>query len=378
MMRVLHLLHTTRMDGSTLSFINMLRGLVDKGVNAIVVGPKLQTPFSDVLNEIGAEYHEIRIVESVYPVEKNIMYPLRIINLLMRKYNSYIDLRRVVNETKPDIIHTNTGVLSEGYSVAKSHKIHHVWHLREYQDVGLNWAIYPSKKNLIKKLKKTNVITVSKGVLNHFELEESQYARVIYNGILSRYNYQDQVPKDKYFLCASRICEQKGFDDVISVFADFHKEFPNYRLVILGEGDELYIERLKGQAEDLGCDSSIDWLGYKSNVMPYMQKAQALIVASHFEGFGRMTAEACFAGCLVVGRNSGGTKEILAETGGYLFDDNMGFLDALCEVVSLSPDEYKEKALFAQQKARQLYSIEGNVEETYKFYQDILSDEQKG
>lgn len=366
------------MDGSTISFINMLRGVVEKGVNAIVVGPKLQSNFTSVINEIGVDYHEVRITESIYPSKQNILYPFRVINLLRRKYISFIDLQRVVNETKPDLIHTNSGVLCEGYSISKSHRIPHVWHLREYQDVGLNWAIFPSKKNLIKKLKKTNVITVSKGVLNHFELDESQHARVIYNGILSRYNYQVDVPKEKYFLCASRICEQKGFDDVISVFADIHKEFPDYRLVILGDGDVQYIERLKVKAQILGCGSAIDWLGYKSDVMSYMQRATALIVASHFEGFGRMTAEACFAGCLVVGRNSGGTTEILSETGGFLFDDNNAFIEALRDVVSLSAEEYDKKAQYAKEIARQLYSIEGNVDKIYGFYQDILSDEQKG
>ena len=40
-----------------------------------------------------------------------------------------------------------------------------------------------------------------------------------------------------------------------------------------------------------------------------MSKALALFVPSSFEGFGFITVEAMFCGCLVIGRNTGGTKE---------------------------------------------------------------------
>lgn len=50
-----------------------------------------------------------------------------------------------------------------------------------------------------------------------------------------------------------------------------------------------------------------------------MSKAQALIVASRFEGFGFITTEAMWNDCLVIGKNIAGTKEQfdngVAETG---------------------------------------------------------------
>lgn len=376
-MKVLYVLHTSQMHGSTLSFLNLAEGLIGKGVEVAVAGPELHEELSQRLNRLGIGYYPVRIAQSVYP-QRGRLYLGRLFNLLKRKHNSLCDIQRVAETVKPDIIHTNTGVIREGYRVAKKLAIPHVWHIREYQDNDFSWQIFPSKRSFINKLHKSYVITITEDIKTYFDLHDYSRVTTIYNGV-----YKCDLPyvvseKEKYFLCASRISKEKGFDAVISAFSSFHKIFPNYRLKILGDGDQTYIEHLKKKADRENCLLAIDWLGYKADVIPYMQKAKALIVASYFEGFGRMTAEACFAGCLVVGRNSGGTKEILAETGGYLFDDNMGFLDALCEVVSLFPDEYKEKALFAQQKARQLYSIEGNVEETYKFYQDILSDEQKG
>ena len=103
-----------------------------------------------------------------------------------------------------------------------------------------------------------------------------------------------------------------------------------------------------------------------------MKKAKALIVGSYNEGFGRMTAEAAFAGCLVIGRNSGGTKEILKKTGGYTFVNNDGLINAMKDIELLSDEEYIKKAKHAQKVAQQLYSTEQNVDSIYSFYLKIL------
>ncbi len=142
-------------------------------------------------------------------------------------------------------------------------------------------------------------------------------------------------------------------------------------------GNLEFIEYLKRLSISCGCFNSIEWLGYQKDVLSYMNKATALIVASHFEGFGRMTAEACFAGCLVIGRNSGGTREILKETSGFLFNDNNELVSSMQMVSSLAPKEYQERALYAQHKAQELYSIDNNIDQTYNFYKEILSQWKK-
>lgn len=50
--------------------------------------------------------------------------------------------------------------------------------------------------------------------------------------------------------------------------------------------------------------------GYEGATMSFLllKYASALLVASPSEGLGRMTAEAAFAGCMVIGYNAAGTK----------------------------------------------------------------------
>ena len=133
-----------------------------------------------------------------------------------------------------------------------------------------------------------------------------------------------------------------------------------------------YISFLKNLCVDLSMKDSVVFQGYTDNVLPYLISAQGLIVASYNEGFGRMTAEASFCGCLVIGRNTGGTKEILEETGGFLFNTNEELLDSMCLLADLDQNEYTNRVLFSQNRAVSLYSIEQNVETINGYYCKIL------
>ena len=84
-----------------------------------------------------------------------------------------------------------------------------------------------------------------------------------------------------------------------------------------------------------------------------------------------MTAEACFNGCLVIGRNTGGTREILQTTGGFLFDNIDTLVEQMENVCRLSNEEYQNMALTAQEKAIALYSTESNSEQIYNIYKQL-------
>ena len=103
-----------------------------------------------------------------------------------------------------------------------------------------------------------------------------------------------------------------------------------------------------------------------------MKKATALLVASPFEGFGRMTAEACFNGCIVIGKDSGGTREILSQTGGYLYKTQKEMILHMEATASISFKDYVQIAQKAQKKAQSLFSIEKYTSDIYSIYEKAL------
>ena len=143
--------------------------------------------------------------------------------------------------------------------------------------------------------------------------------RVIYNGIYKKNQTRFNSEKSKYFLFVGRLEFIKGIEQVLEAFFEFARTNYDYKLKIAGDGDEQYKALLLKKVNTIGFSERIDFLEFKDNIDELMANATALIVASSYEGFGRVTAEAMFNGCLVVGLNSGGTKEILEK-------DNLGLL----------------------------------------------------
>ncbi len=385
-MKVLYILHTAEMHGATMSFLSMLQGLIGNGVKAFVVVPQKNNLFENKIKEIGASLFVLPICYSIIPsyshVKQNIIKRFtkliwHTINLCIKKFHSFCAVYRISRAIRPDIIHTNVGIIHEGFWCAKILRVPHVWHIREYQDLDFDWMIFPSKKLFQKELCNSNVIAISEGLIEHFGQKTNEKAICIYNGIYKIKDVTIVLPKKEYFLLASRISPSKGHEDVIRAFASFYMKHSGYRLVILGSGPDKYIEDLKTITHTLHCEKAIDWMGFQKDVRSFMKDAKALIVASHFEGFGRMTAEASFAGCMVIGRDTGGTKEILEQTKGITFFSVEELEIAMCKVAEMNESEYLRKIEYAQKKAVEKFSIEQNVIKVNQLYENILDQKSK-
>lgn len=381
-MKVLYIVNSTVMGGATISFFNMVLGVMKFGVSPVVIGPGEKEGdgrelFFDTLEKNGIKYYESEVPLQIWPMvcsyRSFLGFPVLLVKFLFNNFLTRRRINRIVSKENPDLIHTNVGALQVGFEVSERLNIPHIWHIREYQDEDFKWKIFPSKKRLISKFKRSSsVVAITKDLLRHFELSENSVATCIYNGILSRKDLSYMPHKKSYFLCASRIDESKGHKDVIIAFSSFVKRHPDYELVILGFGSDKLMTSLKQLARDLGCSENIRWEGYKENVTDYMKEATALLVGSYSEGFGRMTAEACMLGCIPIGRNTAGTKEIIQTVGGFCFETNEDLADCMDKVASMDEKTYANVALPIQRKAIDLFSIEANVDQIYDAYRNVL------
>lgn len=378
-MRVLYVLNTTAMGGGNISLINMLKGLYDKGVEIYIVyaGRKMDSVFYNETKDIVYGYYHNWMHSYWHPrikMRKTVKQKIKSIIVRIFCLSEDIGLQRIVKKVKPDIIHTNVGVMHTGFKVAKKNGIPHIWHLREYQTKDFDFVIEPSYDEFVAMLHQSYIIAITKDILSYFKLDDYDKARCVYNGCFTRKDTYFDYPKEKYFLCCSQIVRSKGHKDVINAFAKFYAVHKDYKLVIAGFGEKDYIDELNDILKKEDIESVVEFVGYKEDVKPLMRKARALIVASLCEGFGRMTAEASFCGCLVIGRNSGGTKEILENTGGFLYGEGRSeLLEAMNQVADLSDDEYRNIVARAQAIAIDTYSIEQNVDMVSEFYREILA-----
>lgn len=384
-MRILFLAATLNWVGAAISVLNLLKGLRSKGIDCYVVTSSdysIDKNMVDALEEIGVQWTSIHFYWDIYDpkgpsglrgLARRARHPLKKFKENKIRENAKNQLERIIRDYHPDIVHTTVGEIGIGYEVCQKLGIKHVWHLREYQDKDFGWHIYPTKDEFCQRLKETDaVITITDGIRSYFHLSDCPHAFTIYNGI---YNHDDVCfvyPKEKYFLSASRIVEAKGIMDVVKAFSLFHREFPEYQLLLAGMGDESYINAIKSSAECLSCSDDIKFLGHRSDVRVLMQKATALLVGSYNEGFGRMTAEAMFCGCIPIGRNAAGTKEIIEKTDGFLFNNIKEMTEQMKQVACMSHDEYKRIAIRAQGLSGNLFSNENYVKSVIEVYKKVL------
>lgn len=383
-MRILYILHNKSVDGSLLTWINMTDYLMQRGIECSVICEKslMQfTEFSDFVKKNNISIFETDVQQSVrnFPPSKitqKIKWYWKCITLLRRKFLFFLRLKRIVNFIQPDIIHTNTGVVHEGAFIARFNKIPHVWHLREYQNLGCELWIYPNKRVYDKVLRLSNVVTLTNDIKCHFNLYDYENVKVIPDGVYYESEAVFRMPKEDYFLCVSRIHFQKNLEEAFLAFASFYQENKTFKLLIAGDGDKVYTNQLRKLTESLGISQAVEFLGFcnKSKVRELMQSAKAVLVPSRYEGFGLMTAEAIFNGSIVIGRAEGGTLEILNETGGFLYTSGK---DELAEnmrlVSSLSDSDYRMLVSRAQKKAIDLYSIEKNGNDILSYYRYLLT-----
>ncbi len=383
-MKILYVLHTTSMDGSSISFLTMIKSLKEQyGIEPYVIHPP-ETEMGDLtieLQRISIPCFAVPIFCSWFDSKLSCVKRMYLfLRSLKIKYKSFKQIHKIAHRLHVDMIHTNVGVVHEGFWTAKLLKIPHVWHLREYQDLDNLHSSYPCKPFFFKLLKHSYTVCTSYGIQRHFKLVDEKKSRVIYNPISST-NKETQIllPKEKYFLIANRIDDNKCIEDALYAFAIFLEKHPDFKLFIAGKADsKAYYERLLKIVGELKIEESVEFIGHVRDVFSLMRPATALLVTSRFEGFGRMTAEANMCGCLVIGRNSSGTQEILNLThGGWLFNDVDDLVEKIEHVVSLSDNEYLSLSKHAQAIALQKFSTERHANEINSLYSLISTNFKK-
>lgn len=373
-MKILYILHTAKLHGSSISLLNLILNISKEIIPIIIIPKSKNNELIKILVQHNIKFYRCHFIPQSF-IDKNLTPVKRffsIVKIFLKKILFFPFLYWVIKKEKPSIIHTNVGVIYEGYKLAKILNIPHVWHIREYQDKDFNWKFFYGKNVFEKMLKNSYVICITKDIRNYFNLNNRE-SQTIYNGIY-HCNSIAFEKKDKYYLCASRIAPNKGQEDAIKAFAKFHETHQDWKLIIAGEGEKSYVNKLKDLSQALNCQDSIKFIGFQNaeSIFNLMKKAAALIVASQNEGFGRMTAEACFAGTLIIGRYTGGTKEILDMIEGYRFLTESELEKSMIQVSKeINTTLYNQKIRNSQKIAQESFSIEQNITKTLNLYKVI-------
>lgn len=267
---------------------------------------------------------------------------------------------------KIDVVHSNSSITTVGKDIATRLQVPHIWHIREFLDSDFNVSLYGGRQRLVNSLNSAAArICISKAVYHHWKLLKRNTFVVPNNIYICPLTRKQQ----KFFLfTAAVISEKKGADVAVQAFrlSGLHKA--GYSLLIVGSCSremQEYLLNLAGESKDF-----ISFEAYSTQMVMYYQQAVALLMCSQCEALGRVTVEAMLAECPVIGRNTGGTMEIIEPNRtGFLFSTIEDCAKYMRSIVSMNTSEIVSNAkMFAMEHfgARQFkYKI-------YKVYQSLL------
>lgn len=321
----------------------------------------------------------------IYPKNENlidkILYPFKILNCwLLNKYAILRISNILKNKYKLNqlIIHSNTGPTTVGYEISKKLKIQHVWHLREYQDLDFNMKFFPSKQSFINLLssEKNHPIAITSGVKKHFG--NLNNVKIIYDGVINSTIRPKVQKKQNQILFLGRIEKTKGLKELLEVIAILVKDKifleHNYTLKVAGDGEKNFLYELKKYCELKNISGFVEWMGFVKDPSRLIASSKITIVPSKFEGFGFVTVESLYQGTIVIGRKTGGTKEILqsAKLNKFLFENKTELKKKILEVIEMTDSEYSKFSIKGQNDVLSKYSYSKNAIEVLNHYKKIL------
>ncbi len=132
-----------------------------------------------------------------------------------------------------------------------------------------------------------------------------------------------------------RIEAEKGYFDLVKAFANFHKDYPEWSLTIVGGGS--LKPKLDNLIDSLRLSKSITVTGYVKDVQKYLLNASIYVMTSRWEGFPMSVTEALEAGLPVVAFDIPAMEPLVSDNiEGLIVPsfDNVKFADALKKLAS--------------------------------------------
>lgn len=380
MKNILYIASYSGLSGANQSLVTLIKHLQQKDIKPYVILPK-SGPIEDLLIENKIPYKIIRLFNWItYPErkhsikEKTIWKIKHFFNFLQNR-----QIRKIIKDEKIDLIHINTITANWGAELALKNKIPLVWHVRELLEEGINRVFRNEQKacNLINK--STKIITVSDSVKEYYKDRFISSKMVtIYNGIESSNYIQVKnciFSREKVILSlVGRIVRGKGHIDAIkALYLLRQKGINNWILQLVGDGDESYIQDLKKEIFSLNLENYIVFLGFRKDVHNIWKKTDIALICSKAEAFGRVTVEAMMGGAFVIGANTAGTKELLKDGYGFLYEQgNYQSLAEEIEKALLDTRKIADIAKKSQINALTKYTSKNNANRIIEVYKNIL------
>jgi GalNAc-alpha-(1->4)-GalNAc-alpha-(1->3)-diNAcBac-PP-undecaprenol alpha-1,4-N-acetyl-D-galactosaminyltransferase len=288
-------------------------------------------------------------------------------NIYLSKFLRFFELRKIVKNYSPDVVVsflvqvnvvTIMAMLGTRIPVVVSERIFPPLHQISWVWSVLRRLTYPLATRVV-----AQTTAMKRWLEEYCRLSD---VAVIPNPLMwplpagrDGVNPDDYIdPHRKIILAAGRFHHQKGFDLLLEAFGGIAMQFPEWDLVVLGDGPDK--ESLVGQRQTLKLNKRIIFPGQVTNICDWYEQADIFAMSSRYEGFPNVLLEALAYGVPAVSFDceTGPSEIILNGESGLLVPLSQGIEGMASAFRSLM--ESPEKRMHMSQKAlevRQQFGI---------------------
>ncbi len=224
-----------------------------------------------------------------------------------------------------------------------------------------------------------------KEIASELKIIPKKYLETIYNGV-DYLPFADSTDNGKLknalkiragdFVIgfSGRFSQQKALHILVESFSIINKEFPNTKLLLVGDG--ILKNELIEQAKNLNVIENILMTGFKDNVAPYYKIMDVFVMTSLWEGLSRCLAEAMYAKLPVIATDVGGTADaVINGKTGWLVKPNdvMEVVKAMREAI-ISPDLRIRMGENGFNFARSTFDLKNSSKQISNLYIKLLNE----
>ena len=227
-------------------------------------------------------------------------------------------VRKKIKEINPNIIFTLFAKINM-YALLSNHKD---------KTLIFSERANLSYRNRLRKLLSIFSVKNSDGLIFQTNRAKTKYEKwivdkdtiVIGNPVGEHAINQSKISskKENIIIAVGRLEVQKGFDILIKSFKEVIKKYPNYKLIIFGEGSERV--NLEKMVKDLELENNVKLPGIEKNVVSYIAKSKIFVLSSRYEGMPNVLLEAMAVGtpCIATDCEFGPSELIVNYENGIL------------------------------------------------------------
>lgn len=285
--------------------------------------------------------------------ERNVVFlPINKLNLK--------ELKRAVDEYKPDLIHAHDMRASFMASIL-SNRIPFISHIHgnfsDLNKISIKSLMYSYAAKRAK-----HVFWVSKSSYDEYVFKDKvqDKSTVLRNVINIDALYQkmslDTNEYDYDIVYLGRLTYPKNPERLIRVLKMVVEKKKDVKIAIIGSGD--LEEKTKSLAKELEIDKNIDFLGFVSNPLKIVHDSKVMVMTSRREGTPICALESLALGTPIVSTPTDGMRELIEDgKAGYLSNDDIVLKEKIYEIVN---NEAKGNflSLNAVERSKKLNNIE--------------------